>query len=104
MIYSEDTRPETREVLIELWRNKTAGERALHGFRMWNSHKNRIMSALFSEKPELDEVELLVQTFKRIYREDFSAEETARICARIREYHSATRNGNKTVGLARSAV
>ncbi len=103
MIFAEDTRPETRAVLLQLWQNKTPGERALHGFRMWNSFKNRIISALLAESPELDEVELLVQTFQRIYREDFSIEEMARISERIRAYHCAAKNGNIAVGITRSA-
>lgn len=103
MIFAEDTRPETRDVLIQLWRKKTAGERALHGFRMWNSFKNRIMSAIISEQPGIVQVELLVETFKRIYREDFSEEEMKRICARIREYHCAKKNNRGEGEIARSA-
>lgn len=91
MIYAEDTLPETREVLLALWRAKPEGERLLHGFRLWNSVKNRIMSALLAESPELDEIELLVRTFQRIYREDFAHEEMERICTHIREYHRARR-------------
>ena len=89
MIFADDTRPETREVLIRLWRAKSEGERALHGFRMWNSFKNRIMDSIRTEKPEIDAIELLVETFRRIYRTDFAPEEMERICARIRQYHQA---------------
>jgi len=87
MIFAEDTRPETREVLLKLWRAKTPGERAIHGFRLWNSVKNRIISAILAKNPEIDEIELLVETFKCIYRDDFNSEEMARICERIRKYH-----------------
>lgn len=104
MIFAQDTLPETREVLLRLWRAKTEEERLIHGFRLWNSVKNRIMSAIISEQPGIVQGELLVETFKRIYREDFSVEETARICARIREYHCATKEGNNTVDLTRSAA
>jgi len=72
---------------LERWRKKTHGERALHGFRMWNSFKNRVMSALLAESPGLDEVELLVRTFQCIYREDFSPVELDLISDRIRAYH-----------------
>ena len=89
MIFADDTRPETREVLIRLWRAKSEGERALHGFRMWNSFKNRIMDSIRTEKPEIDAIELLVETFRRIYHNDFAPEEMERICARIRKYHQA---------------
>lgn len=89
MIFADDTRPETREVLIRLWRAKSEGERALHGFRMWNSFKNRIMDSIRTEKPEIDAIELLVETFRRIYRNDFAPEEMERICERIRKYHQA---------------
>ncbi len=87
MIFAEDTRPETREVLLRLWRAKSEGERALHGFRLWNSFKNRIMSAIQAENPAIDPVELLIETFKQIYRHDFPPEEMERICERIRQYH-----------------
>jgi len=87
MIFAEDTRPETREALLQLWRDKSEGTRALHGFRLWNSFKNRVMSAIAAERHGIDSVELLVETFRHIYREDFSSEELERICARIREYH-----------------
>jgi len=87
MIFADDTRPETREVLIRLWRAKSEGERALHGFRMWNSFKNRIMSSIQTENPTIDSIELLVETFRRIYRNDFAPEEMERICERIRKYH-----------------
>jgi hypothetical protein len=89
MIYAEDTRPETREVLLRLWRAKTEGERLIHGFRLWNSVKNRIMSAIISKNPDIDPIELLVETFRCIYRNDFAPAEMERICARIRAYHQA---------------
>ncbi len=87
MIFADDTRPETREVLLRLWRAKAEGERALHGFRLWNSFKNRIISAIHEQNPEIDPIELLVETFKRIYLHDFNPEEMERICERIRQYH-----------------
>jgi hypothetical protein len=87
MIFADDTRVETRAVLLQLWREKSESARALHGFRLWNSFKNRIMSAIVAENREIDSVELLVETFRRIYRENFSSDELERICARIREYH-----------------
>lgn len=89
MIYTEDTRPETREVLLQLWRNKTDGERLIHGFRLWNSVKNRIMSAIAAKHPNIDPIELLSETFRCIYRNDFTPEEMERICERIRRYHQA---------------
>jgi len=92
MIFADDTRPETREVLIRLWRAKSEGERALHGFRMWNSFKNRIMDSIRTEKPEIDAIALLVETFRRIYRNDFAPEEMERICERIQKYHQAASN------------
>lgn len=87
MIFADDTRPETREVLIQLWRAKSEGERALHGFRMWNSFKNRIMSAIVAKNPDIGPIDLLVETFQCIYRNDFTPEEMERICERIRKYH-----------------
>lgn len=89
MIFADDTRPETREVLIKLWRAKSEGERAIHGFRLWNSFKNRIMSFIQAENPDIDPIELLVETFRCIYRNDFAPEEMERICERIRQYHQA---------------
>jgi hypothetical protein len=89
MIYAEDTRPETREVLLRLWRAKTEGERLVHGFRLWNSVKNRIMNAIVLENPGIDSIALLVETFRCIYRNDFAPEEMERICERIRVYHHA---------------
>jgi len=89
MIFADDTRPETREVLIRLWRAKSEGERALHGFRMWNSFKNRIMDSIQRERPAIDAIELLVETFRRIYCNDFAPQEMERICERIRRYHQA---------------
>jgi hypothetical protein len=87
MIFAEDTRPETREVLLKMWRAKSEGERALHGFRMWNSFKNRIISAIQAKNPEIGPVELLVETFRCIYHDDFPPDEMERICERIRQYH-----------------
>lgn len=89
MIYAEDTRPETREVLLRLWRAKTEGERLIHGFRLWNSVKNRIMSAIKVKYPDIDSIQLLVETFRCIYHNDFAPEEMERICERIRKYHQA---------------
>lgn len=87
MIYAEDTRPETREVLLRLWRAKTEGERLIHGFRLWNSVKNRIMSAIKAKYPDIDSIQLLVETFRCIYRNDFAPEEMENICKRIQKYH-----------------
>ena len=92
MIFAEDTRPETREVLIKLWRTKSEERRALHGFRLWNSFKNRIMRSIQTENPGIDPIELLVETFRCIYRNDFAPEEMERICERIRAYHQSKNN------------
>lgn len=89
MIFADDTRPETREVLIRLWRAKSESERAMHGFRMWNSFKNRVMNTIETENPAIDSIALLVETFRRIYRNDFPPEEMERIYERIRKYHQA---------------
>jgi hypothetical protein len=96
MIYAEDTRPETREVLLRLWRAKTEGERLIHGFRLWNSVKNRIMSAIKAKYPDINSIELLVETFRCIYRNDFAPAEMERICERIRKYHQAKKQGQAT--------
>lgn len=87
MIYADDTRSETREILLELWRNKTESERAIHGFRLWNSFKNRIISAIYAEKPDITPSELMVESFRRVYHHDFTPDEMERICTRIREFH-----------------
>jgi hypothetical protein len=97
MIFADDTRPETREVLIRLWRAKSESERALHGFRMWNSFKNRLMSSIQTENPTIDSIELLIETFRRIYRNDFAPTEMERICERIREYHRAQKTSSRTL-------
>ena len=94
MIFADDTRPETREVLIKLWRAKSEGERAIHGFRLWNSFKNRIMNSIQAERPHIDATELLVETFRRIYRNDFAPEEMERICERIRAYHHSKKTSS----------
>jgi ribosomal protein S18 acetylase RimI-like enzyme len=99
MIFADDTRPETREVLLRLWRAKSEGERALHGFRLWNSVKNRIMSAIISKNPDIDPIELLVETFRCIYRNDFAPAEMERICERIRGYHQAKNKGQATINV-----
>ena len=39
---------------MRLWRAKTPGERALRGFRLWNSVKHRIMSAMQQKYPDID--------------------------------------------------
>lgn len=89
MIFADDTRPETREMLLKLWRAKSEGERAMHGFRLWNSFKNRIMNSIQTERPDIDSTELLVETFRCIYRDDFAPAEMERICERIRAYHQS---------------
>ncbi|MEK7730075.1 MAG: hypothetical protein AAB354_16835 [candidate division KSB1 bacterium] len=68
---------------------------------MWNSFKNRLVSAVAAERPGIAEVELIVETFKRIYHENFSSEEMERICARIREYHRAIRNNDEAFEISR---
>ena len=93
MIFADDTRPETREVLLQLWRAKSEGERAVHGFRMWNSFKNRIMSSIQAENPGIDSTELWVETFRLIYLDDFNKDEMDRICERIRSNHQKIEDG-----------
>ena len=93
MIFADDTRPETREVLLQLWRAKSEEERVVHGFRMWNSFKNRIMSSIQAENPGIDSTELWVETFRLIYRDDFNKDEMDRICERIRSNHQKIEDG-----------
>ncbi|MCI0697869.1 hypothetical protein L0337_38455 [candidate division KSB1 bacterium] len=56
------------------------------------------MSAIISKNPDIDPIELLVETFRCIYRNDFAPAEMERICARIRAYHEG--DGEKGVGEA----
>jgi hypothetical protein len=45
-----------------------------------------------TKRPDIDPIELLVETFRCIYRNDFAPDEMARICERIRKYHQAANN------------
>jgi len=45
------------------------------------------MNSIKVERPDIDSTELLVETFRCIYRNDFTPEEMNRISERIRKYH-----------------
>ena len=66
-----DTDPGAEKKYNEMMRSKSAQERALMGFSMFNMAKQVIISSIFDKCPNADETTIRRELFLRFYGDDF---------------------------------
>jgi hypothetical protein len=79
-----DTSAEIRKMQTKMWLVLPEQERLIECFRMMEESKMLLQVGIRNEFPEISEKELEVETFRRMYRHDFSEEEIQNICHAIR--------------------
>ena len=82
-----DTSGEIRKKQSELWFLLTEEERLMEGLKMMDESKILLQIGILHERPEISEEELNEETFRRMYRNDFSEEEMNVIFESFRKYH-----------------
>ena len=82
---SSDTSEEMDNAQIAWYRNLTSTERFFYTAQMMDEGKLMVASSIKSRKPHISIIDLEIETFKRIYRNDFSPEEIEEIAKSIRK-------------------
>jgi hypothetical protein len=78
-----DTRPEAKMVLDELFNNLSGEQRLLMGLKMFETAREIVISSLPKGLPEK---ELRKELFLRFYGDEFTKQEIGKIFKRIDEY------------------
>jgi hypothetical protein len=79
----KDTSPEAEAQFAEVLNQRSGSDRVLMCFDMLNLARLLMTANIRSQHPDITETELRVRIFERTYREDFTADEMARIIAAI---------------------
>lgn len=79
-----DTPPEVRAAFTALLMQRSAGERAMMAFDMFDMARALMTADIRAHHPDITESELRVQIFERTYGRDFADVDRARIMRRIR--------------------
>jgi hypothetical protein len=79
-----DTPPDVRAAFTALLMQRSAGERAMMAFEMFDMARALMTADIRSHHPGIAEPELRVQIFERTYGSDFTEADRSRIVRRIR--------------------
>ena len=82
---SPDTSEEMHNAQIEWYRKLTSTERFFYTAQMMDEGKLIVASSIKSKHPGISEIDLEIETFKRIYRNDFSTEQIEEITKSMRK-------------------
>lgn len=80
-----DTPPAVRAVFTTLVMQRSASERAMMAFEMFDLARTLMTADIRARHPGISDAELRVQIFERTYGSDFDEADRARIARRIRE-------------------
>lgn len=80
----EDTSEENKKIIAFILDGKSYGERFQMTIDMFQTFKTFVRSSILNENPELSEIDLRIETFKRMYKNDFSEKEMQNICSSFR--------------------
>ncbi|HKR06122.1 MAG TPA: hypothetical protein VJY62_15905 [Bacteroidia bacterium] len=83
-----DTSIEIRKKQSELWFLLTEEERLIEGLKMMDESKILLQIGILNEHPEISEAELNEETFRRMYRNDFSEKEMYAIFESFKNYQT----------------
>ena len=79
-----DTPPDVRAAFTALLMQRSASERAMMTFDMFDLARTLMVADIRARDPGISDTELRVQIFERTYRSDFDEVDRARIATRIR--------------------
>lgn len=80
-----DTPADVAAAFTALLMQRSAGERAIMAFEMFDLARRLMTAEIRARHPGISDSELRVQVFERTYGNDFDAADRARIATRIRE-------------------
>lgn len=78
-----DTPKEIQQKVTEMMQARTPTERLLMLSDMFNAGRELMLANIREEKPGLTPKEIRGELFRRMYGNEFSAEEQEKICARL---------------------
>ncbi len=79
-----DTPPDVEQTMTALFMNRSASERAMMAFEMFDMARALMTSDIRASRPGISDVELRVAIFERTYGADFDEAARRRIIERIR--------------------
>jgi hypothetical protein len=86
-----DTPDQISKIQLEIFLKKSEEERLKIGDEFSSFGRTIVESSIRNDKPEISEIELKIEVFKRCYSDFFSAEEMGRIVTSMREYLSGSK-------------
>ena len=87
MIDLLDTPKEIRKIQNRIFFQKTVQERFQIGIEMIEDTKKIVENSIKSKNPQISEIDLKIEVFKRFYKNDFSEEKMGDIVKGFREYY-----------------
>ena len=87
MIDLLDTPKEIRKIQNRIFFQKTVQERFQIGIEMIEDAKKIVENSIKSKNPQISEIDLKIEVFKRFYKNDFSEEKMGDIVKGFREYY-----------------
>lgn len=82
---SPDTSEEMDNAQIAWYRKLTSTERFFYTAQMMDEGKLLVASSIKSNHPDISKIDLEIETFKRIYRNDFLPEQIEEITTSMRK-------------------
>jgi hypothetical protein len=79
-----DTPPDVDQTMTALFMRRSASERAMMAFEMFDLARALMAANIRASRPDISDADLRVAIFGRTYGADFDEEERRRIIARIR--------------------
>ncbi len=78
-----DTTPEVERIYSEMLRSRTPLERFQMVSEMFDTARTLMAAGILRENPNLSELEVKREVFRRMYREDFTPEQMEKILQHI---------------------
>jgi hypothetical protein len=72
----------------EMWFAKTPGERFIAGLQMMDDSKALVEAGIRLRNPGMSEVDVKMEWFKMMYKDDFNTDELNHITEQLRLYHA----------------
>ena len=81
---SRDTSDEMHRYQVEWYRKLSDSEKFQTTLQMMDDGRALVASSIKNKFPDISEIDLRIETFKRIYKKDFSKDELQNITASMR--------------------
>lgn len=86
-----DTPPHIHQLQLAVFNRKTTGERIAICLEMMEEGRQQLRSSIQRKYPDWSEADVIAETFRRLYRDDFPPDKLGEIAeAILKMHHQAT--------------